>query len=289
MTSRPYYRRYASNALTGYMPLSLEERGAYTTILDMLYDCGEPIIDNERYLAGCMGCSVRKYRSVRDALIAKGKIYRTDDNRISNSRFEKERENDASFSRKQSENRTKRKDKTDETGQNNNKNNGDVEPKPNPRASSTSTYTDTEEEKILLFSKFWNEWEGAGGAGVSTQAETAWDDLNTDEQVKAAEHAAAFVSNWKSNASPDTHPIHGKTYLASKRWQSLPDRLKPAGVIIDVVKDVAAWDSWIDYFKSTGNAFSVSEMRKFKSLGRGTFTVPTKLPVYEEQARVVAK
>lgn len=143
MNRRPYHRRYHSDALTGYMSLTLEERGAYTTILDMLYDCWEPVVDNERYLAGCMGCSVRKYRSVRDALIEKGKIYLTDDNRISNSRFEKERENDAKFSRKQSENGSKRKDKSAESAEKPNKNNGASEPNANPCASSTSTSTST--------------------------------------------------------------------------------------------------------------------------------------------------
>src|SRR5690606_35991665 len=74
MSGRPWHKRFHSDALSGYLDLTLEERGAYTTLLDMLYDRREPIVENERLLAGYLGVSVRKARSVIDALIAKGKI-----------------------------------------------------------------------------------------------------------------------------------------------------------------------------------------------------------------------
>ena len=48
MSSNPWHKRYHSDALNGYMGLSLEERGAYTTLLDLMYQSGEPVIDNER-------------------------------------------------------------------------------------------------------------------------------------------------------------------------------------------------------------------------------------------------
>jgi uncharacterized protein YdaU (DUF1376 family) len=70
----PWHKRFHSDALNGYMSLTLEERGAYTTILDMMYDRGGPIQDNERLVAGYMGVSLRKYKSVKAALIDKGKI-----------------------------------------------------------------------------------------------------------------------------------------------------------------------------------------------------------------------
>ncbi|MDR7257809.1 hypothetical protein J2X47_001989 [Sphingomonas sp. BE270] len=74
MSARPYHKRYHSDALAGFMSLTLEERGAYQTVLDLIYDRGGPIADNERLLAGYMGCSVRKWRALRDELIAKRKI-----------------------------------------------------------------------------------------------------------------------------------------------------------------------------------------------------------------------
>lgn len=107
MSARPFHKRYHSDALAGFMSLNLEERGAYQTLLDMMYDRGGPLIDNERLLAGYMQCSIRKWRQLRDALISKGKIYITEAGEIANSRVEKELENDAKTTRKLGENGSK--------------------------------------------------------------------------------------------------------------------------------------------------------------------------------------
>jgi uncharacterized protein YdaU (DUF1376 family) len=73
MSALPYHKRYHSDALAGFMPLTLEERGAYQTLLDMMYDRGGPLIDNERLLAGYMNCSLRKWRQIRADLIEKAR------------------------------------------------------------------------------------------------------------------------------------------------------------------------------------------------------------------------
>lgn len=86
------------------MPLTLEERGAYQTLLDMMYDRGGPLLDNERLLAGYMNCSIRKWRALRQSLIAHGKIRINSDGQITNDRVEKEIENALKTSRKHAEN-----------------------------------------------------------------------------------------------------------------------------------------------------------------------------------------
>ena len=103
MSALPYHKRYHGDALTGFMSLTLEERGAYQTLLDMMYDRGGPLIDNERLLAGYMGCSTRKWRSLRSSLIEKGKIHITAEGQIGNDRAEKEIEKTTKTSRKLSE------------------------------------------------------------------------------------------------------------------------------------------------------------------------------------------
>lgn len=103
MSGRPWHARYHSDALAGYMPLTLELRGAYTTLLDLMYDRWEPLPDNERLMAGYLGVSVRKWRAVRRALLDAGKIHVTEDRRISNRRFEKERDSALKTSRKRAE------------------------------------------------------------------------------------------------------------------------------------------------------------------------------------------
>lgn len=90
MNKSPYHFRYHDDALRGYRKLSLEERGAYTTILDLMYSEQDYLVENERILAAEMGVSTRKYRSLRDSLLRKGKIYYVDRGILSNRRFEEE-------------------------------------------------------------------------------------------------------------------------------------------------------------------------------------------------------
>lgn len=100
MSVLPYHKRYHSDALAGMMPLTLEERGAYNTLLDMIYDRGGPLIDNERLLAGYMNCSIRKWRQIRESLLAKRKIAIDRDGCIANRRAQKEIENTTKTHRK---------------------------------------------------------------------------------------------------------------------------------------------------------------------------------------------
>ncbi|MEN2786165.1 DUF1376 domain-containing protein [Sphingomonas qilianensis] len=104
MSARPWHKRYHSDALAGFMPLSLEERGAYQTVLDLIYDHGGPIADDERILAAYMRCSPRKWRAVRDQLVGKGKISFNSEGLITNSRAERELGKDAETSRMHAEN-----------------------------------------------------------------------------------------------------------------------------------------------------------------------------------------
>jgi uncharacterized protein YdaU (DUF1376 family) len=100
MSARHYHKRYHSDALSGFMALTLEERGAYQTLLDMMYDRQGPLIDNERLLAGYMNCSIRKWRQLREDLIAKGKIRINSAGQITNDRAEKEIESASKTHRK---------------------------------------------------------------------------------------------------------------------------------------------------------------------------------------------
>jgi uncharacterized protein YdaU (DUF1376 family) len=74
-----WHARSHHDALDGMLKLSLEERGAYNTLLDLIYSRAGPVPDDDRWLAGWMGCSVKKWKSLRSALIAKGKVYETDE------------------------------------------------------------------------------------------------------------------------------------------------------------------------------------------------------------------
>lgn len=128
MSDRPWHKRYHGDALTGFMVLTLEERGAFQTLLDMMYDTGGPIADNEGILARYMGVSTRKWRSLRQSLIeVHGKISVDDRGRLTNDRAMSEIENAAKTARKNSENASKKDRKNDEVQKNYNEINDGLE------------------------------------------------------------------------------------------------------------------------------------------------------------------
>lgn len=113
MSSNPWYKRYPSDFIAGTLGMTLEEKGAYGIVLDLIYDRGRPIPDDPRYIAGVCGCSVRKWNAIRERLVELGKIV-CRDGLISNARAEKEIENAAKIARKLAENGAKGGEKSGE-------------------------------------------------------------------------------------------------------------------------------------------------------------------------------
>jgi uncharacterized protein YdaU (DUF1376 family) len=70
-----WYKRDPNAALQGMAMLSLEERGAYNTILDLLYARDGNLPDIEAELARLLHCDVRVWRRVRRRLMDLGKLY----------------------------------------------------------------------------------------------------------------------------------------------------------------------------------------------------------------------
>lgn len=75
---RRWYRRCGADFIHGTMALSLEEKGAYSLCLDLIYDRGGPIPDDERWIAGVCGVSARRWRGIRSRLIEAGKLTASD-------------------------------------------------------------------------------------------------------------------------------------------------------------------------------------------------------------------
>ena len=89
-----FYRRDPGAALAGMAGMSLEERGVYNTIIDLLYLTWRPVEDSRAYIAGHCGCAVQKLNPILGRLIASGKLIRFEDDGqfyISNGKFEAER------------------------------------------------------------------------------------------------------------------------------------------------------------------------------------------------------
>lgn len=69
-----WYKRDVNAALGGMKKLNLEQRGAYNTILDLIYDKEGQLEDDDRFIAGWLSCDVRKWRRIKTELIALGKL-----------------------------------------------------------------------------------------------------------------------------------------------------------------------------------------------------------------------
>lgn len=86
MSKRPWYKRYGGDFIAGTMGMSLEERGAYSLLLDMMYDRGKPVPDDAKYISHIMGVNVRRWNRIRERLITLDKIA-AEDGALTNLRF----------------------------------------------------------------------------------------------------------------------------------------------------------------------------------------------------------
>lgn len=107
----PYYPRYTKNFLEATAGWPLELKGAYGVLLDLIYHHGGELPDDPHFIAGNLGCSVRKWNLLRDQLLAKGKIIsrlsRDNLGIITNKRADKEAEKLRKYEEKQRQNGSK--------------------------------------------------------------------------------------------------------------------------------------------------------------------------------------
>src|SRR5580765_4982193 len=70
-----WHRRDHNAALRGMMMLTLEERGAYNTILDLIYAHDGELEDNENEILPWLRVDPRVWRRLRLRLLSLGKLY----------------------------------------------------------------------------------------------------------------------------------------------------------------------------------------------------------------------
>jgi uncharacterized protein YdaU (DUF1376 family) len=73
-----WYKRDPVAALEGMSNLTLEERGAYNTVLDLIYARDGKVDDDDRFIAGWLRCDVRVWRRIKSKLLELKKIYVVD-------------------------------------------------------------------------------------------------------------------------------------------------------------------------------------------------------------------
>lgn len=89
-SGRPWYQRNPADFIMGTRDLTLEERGAYSELIDHLNERDRPLPDDDRFIAGLLCCPVQRWKKIRAVLIEKGKIVLTHDGHFTNERFERE-------------------------------------------------------------------------------------------------------------------------------------------------------------------------------------------------------
>lgn len=70
----PYYKAYPRDFFEGTVGMPFELKSAYRLTLDLIYMQDGKLPDDSRYISGLLGCSVRKWNSIRKQLIEGGKI-----------------------------------------------------------------------------------------------------------------------------------------------------------------------------------------------------------------------
>lgn len=74
MNGLPYYKAYPRDFIEGTIGMPFEVKCAYRVVLDLIYMQGGNLPDDARYISGLLGCSIRKWKSIREALIEGGKL-----------------------------------------------------------------------------------------------------------------------------------------------------------------------------------------------------------------------
>jgi uncharacterized protein YdaU (DUF1376 family) len=108
-----FYKRDPDRALAGMAELSFEERGAYNSLLDLLYSRDGDVPDDDERVARMLSCNKREWVRLKRALIGLGKVW-VDEGKLCAKRVQETINEAAEFSSKQRSNVTRRWSRGDE-------------------------------------------------------------------------------------------------------------------------------------------------------------------------------
>lgn len=82
MSGLPWFKCYPRDFNDGLSRLTLEERGAYITIINHIYIRGTPVEDDPTFWRATLLCSGKTWAKIRAALIVKRRLYAVDYNGV---------------------------------------------------------------------------------------------------------------------------------------------------------------------------------------------------------------
>lgn len=215
--SLPYYKRFPRDFLEGTIGLSFEVKGAYAIVLDLIYMRDGRLPDDARYIAGQLGCSVRKWTAIRKELVEADKI-QCADGIISNFRADYLTEESRKY-----------QDKQREIAGLPRKNNALRQPKP------SQSEPEPEEKRVTnvtlvhshdLFPEFWGRWPVKKSRKAAHAAYL--------KALKETDHGTLVAAvdaqrRWPEWANPKYIP-HAATWLNKGSWTDEPRASQGAGV-----------------------------------------------------------
>jgi uncharacterized protein YdaU (DUF1376 family) len=228
----PYYKAYPRDFIEGTIGMTFELKSAYRLILDLIYMQSGELPDDARYISGLLGCSVRKWKSIRNELVKLGKI-QCENDIISNFRADKELETLSKLQDKQRENRSRP-----------NKNNDletprcdQPEPEPEPYKNTKKKSCPLELETMFL------EWgeiypKDVRGLKAKTEFEKALERIPFESLKDKTEQYADLCES--ENREP-RHIREAKNWLADSAWTELEEIENPWIERMKVWQDKKQW------------------------------------------------
>lgn len=206
MNGLPYYKAYPRDFIEGTIGMPFEMKCAYRVVLDLIYMQGGDLPDDARYISGLLGCSVRKWNSVRDFLIGAGKI-QVNGEFLTNYRAVSELESLAKLQDKQRENRARP-----------NKNKGLRKPKPDHTEPEPEPEENTNVFSPGDFEAFWAICPRKVGKGAARKAYA--------KAVKAENPATLFSAMQRHaeevRGKDEQYIPHPATWINQERWNDEP-------------------------------------------------------------------
>lgn len=210
MNGLPYYKRYPRDFIEGTVGMPLELKGAYSLVLDLIYMQNGKLPDDARYISGLLGCTIRKWKSLRNQLLSIGKVY-VNGEFLSNYRADNLLETQRSYQLNQAE-----------KGRTSNKNNDLTKTTVKPARDYTEpdTDTDTEESKketrasaLDGFEEFWDVY---AFKKARPKCEAIWKRKRLN---LIAEKVIAGARTYAATRSPDPgFWKYPEGWLTAERW-----------------------------------------------------------------------
>jgi len=248
MSARPWYKRYPADFIAGTLSLTLEEKGAYSVALDLIYDRHGPIPDDARWIARVCGCSTRRWNQIRQTLINAGKLILENDT-LDNNRAKKQRLSEEKEHEKLSENGVKGAEKTNEKRAAAKENNKIEEKGPSETERHTrSQIPDSREEpsgssqtlaRRADFDVFWKAYPHKVGKGAALKAFSA-----AGKKAGLATMLAG-VERYIAAKPPDRQWCNPATWLNQERWE---DQYGVTATRTDSQRQPNAWDNLMSGF-----------------------------------------